>query len=188
MKEKMRVVYIGSCTPERGYADPAMLEEGKLYTILFEDPRGYFLNGLFGIFKRDWFMAYDNIHFGIAQSLPKVGQKFYFRILLLNDNIEIIDAEAYAKKVYKVDDNLYEVETRNSTYYLRVGVPCTPSFFALSAQTPAFGQPYSCQWISLGGHPHLHGVYTSEVQGVRVLAKNLFYINTKNSTYLVKKI
>lgn len=121
------VRYNGGTKSYYGCTNPTQLVKGKIYKVINEDDRGcqtdYTLEGVKGYFNSCWFDEVKNTYIAIAKDKPIRGAKCKCA------KIEVVDGEhrltkittSTVKEAKEIGNNLYEVVTCNSVYYIQVG-------------------------------------------------------------------
>lgn len=125
-KVKRFVRYNGGTKSYYGCTKPTELIKGKIYEVTNDDDRGsqtdYTLKGVEGYFNSCWFDEVKNTYVAIANEKPIRGTKCRLA------KIEAIDGEhrlrnvttSTVKEVNEIGNNVYEVVTCNSVYFVQV--------------------------------------------------------------------
>ena len=111
-------------------SDPNSLIKGKQYEVVLSRDRGYqtdyTLKGIEGEFNSIWFddLTDDKkIFTAIGHSIPVINERYIcHKIEFANGNPRFIATSTSKVKGKKyLGNNIYEVETQNSTYIVKIG-------------------------------------------------------------------
>lgn len=125
------VRYNGGTMSYYGCSEPTELVIGKTYEVISENDRGwqtdYTLKGVKGHFNSVWFddvnSATEKTFIAIAHNVPVVGKRYECaKLEFVKGQPKLISwSTSIVKAVSNMENNIYQVTTRNSTYIVKVG-------------------------------------------------------------------
>ena len=128
MTKKVR--YNGGTQSYYGCSDPSNLVVGQEYEVVYARDRNwqtdYTLKGIDGEFNSVWFddvSPDDKVYMAISHKIPVIGEKYScYRIEFNNGNPNLISCStSTVKGINHIGNNIYQVTTRNSVYFVTVG-------------------------------------------------------------------
>jgi len=124
-----KVIYNGGTESYYDCSDPIVLVEGKEYEVVYARDRGfqtdYTLKGVSGEFNSVWFdevSPEEKVFIAIANEIPVVGRRCTcYKIEFINDQPKLImQTTSTVKSITTMGNNIYNVNTLNSTYIVKV--------------------------------------------------------------------
>ena len=128
MAKKVR--YNGGTESYYSCSKPTNLVIGKEYEVVHSRDRGwqtdYTLNGVDGEFNSSWFEEIpsdSNIYMAISNKLPAIGERYScYKMEFIKGQPKLVSwSTSTVKGIYYLGNNIYQVTTRNSVYYVNVG-------------------------------------------------------------------
>lgn len=126
MKKKVR--YNGGTQSYYSCSDPTNLVVGKEYEVVHARDRGvqtdYTLSGIKGQFNSVWFdEVEEKVYVAIANKVPVVGKSYScYKVELIDGKPKLTAlSTSTVKEISSLGNNIYKVNTLNSTYFVSVG-------------------------------------------------------------------